>query len=674
MTDPFADIPTGKPKGPSLQDPFADIPHVQKRLDKTVGKTITAGHANPLGSVMDALRAPQRGLQALETGANPVKAFMDPKQGERLTKGVKRGIGLQGAEDTGVLSGQDPLHKGLRGAADFGLDMVNDPVSWLPVGRIAELGVRGAKLIPGLAEGVERGAQAVVQSPVGRTIADTFHPDAYMRGLNPEGKAAFEKATNRSMEAVKARKEIEDAIVKQHAAEIRAGHMPPEVARLFEDKGAKPLPRLSSNAQPGSRWVDKMSRSKPGQSTMDAWKAYFTDPKSGELKFGPGTRPQEVISKLYQSRAPAFKTQTMDELRQGSSIFNSPESFRAGAPSPFTVKPDEIEPIQKRLEYSIEHKIKPESTNRLLGIARGLTHRGNQAFLANPIPHAGNLMDLAYNRYGLPTAAKGMLNAGRVATGTVGNGKLAQNIGELEQLGAKSQYGNIFDELGLTRVAGIPGTEKIAGAANKAIIPLEKISNAAQHRILNSTETGLRSAALDAERKSGKTGAAAAREIHNTFGTNAPNQISEGGAMIGAPFSKFHLQTAPGSVARTLATNPGRISNVLKAEQDLNPKHGPKYKSTVPGANSSRMLADPFHYFPSNLGPIGNMASPYGPLSEIQKGKVGAAVGDVAGRYIPQSELINALVEMARKKKGQAGESGLQDLLSSLGGGYWAKK
>lgn len=605
---------------------------------KTAGQAIIAGHKDPVGAVMSGLQAPQRALEAVETGANPGKAFMDPKQGPTLTKAVKKKIGLAGLEQ-GPLAGNDLPHKLMRGVADTAFDTINDPTTYIP-------GIDVSKI-----PGVKPLARKIASTEFGQGMSHLFNPDHYLRGLTPEAKAEYEVATNKSMEAVRQHKIADDAIVKKHAAEIRKGIMPPEVASLF--------------------------RPEKGQAQDTAWQAYMTDPETGKLKFGPGTRPQDVSAALFRSRAPEFKAGAMPTL-EAQGFFTSPSGIDAargmGQPDKFTVPLNEIPEVQKRLARNVETKMKPP--NEVIRGAQKLTHLGNKAFLANPIPHAFNLSDLAYNRYGAPTVAKGLGNAARVATSTVGSGRLAKNIQELEQLGAKSQYGNIFDEMGLTRIAGIPGTEPLAGAANKLLIPAQKASNFAQHKILNATETGLRAAALDAERAKGVTGAMAAKSIHSAFGTDAPNAISEGASGLGMPFARFHLQTAPGTVAKTLATNPARISNQIKTNQDMNQQvnpSGPKYHSTVPGVNAARMLADPLGYFAS-LGPISELQSPYGLKAQLlKKGGLANILGQSAAKFTPGSQEAQAITEMLKKKKGQGGASGLQDLTSALLGGYYAK-
>jgi hypothetical protein len=622
-----------------------------KTIDNKLGTGIVYGHNHPFDSVMGVLGAPQRALQAVETGANPGKAFMDPKQGPKLTKAVKTKIGLQGQEDTGILSGSDLGHKLARGVADTGLDIVNDPLTFAPIGKAAKL---AGKLVPGLEKGAKAVAEFAKETPIGQKL----NPEEYLRGLTPEARASFEVGTNKSMQVVHDQKTAEDAIVKKHVAEIRAGHMPDEVAKLFHSR-------------------DK------GVPTMDAWKEYFKDPRTGKLDFGKGTTPQEVIHALYSNRAPIFAGS--DNVSKGLSgalghmkdmgLLDDPGHVKPGL---FTsTDPEEIRLTQERLRKVIEAKSTPEGSNPILKAVRGLTHRGNQAFLAIPIPHGGNLTSLSYNRYGLPTTVKGIVHAGRVATNTVGKGKLAGNIDELKSLAADSQYGNIFDELGLTGGKTRVG-QAVAGAANKVIIPAEQFFNYAQNKFLNPLETGLRAAALDAERKAGRVGPLAARNIHAAFGTDAPNAVTEGARQLGTPFAKFHGQTAIGSGLRTLATNPGRVAVPLKADRDMNaqvnPGAKPKYHMTIPALSTARALADPTHYFASFLGPLGAAEQAFSPLEGIQKGKVSQAVLNEVLRYITLSDLGRIAAEAAMHKRGQAGENPRSDLLPLFMGGYFQRQ
>ena len=338
-------------------------------------------------------------------------------------------------------------------------------------------------------------------------------------------------------------------------------------------------------------------------------------------------------------------------------LFNVPtEGLGARlAPSGATVPGDTLQAVQDRLKANLQpHNQDPNAIQRLM---QTLTKRGNQAFLANPVPHAFNLTDLAYNKYGAPTAAQGLFNAARVATGNVGSGSLAGQIAELSAQGAKSQYGNIFDELGLTGLPNssatnllasaynatvAPASRAVASAANIPLIAAQRASNQAQRTVLNSVETGQRAAALQAENNAGLFGPQAAKNVNATFGTDAPNAVSKGAQAFAMPFAKFHLQTAPGSVLKTMATNPGRIVNTVSAEQDMNQAvnpTGPQYRSTVPGANAARMLADPLGYF-GNLGGVMGMEGPYSPLQQLRNGPKGVAnaVGNAVSKFTPGSQ------------------------------------
>jgi len=598
---------------------------------KPVGNALQYGQKHPFDAAMNVLGAPQRGLQSLETNdstnegqrlGTAWQAMTHPQQGPALAKKSKDQIGLSKLE-AGPLAGSDLPHKLMRGAADTALDVVNDPLSIVPVGKVAKIAGKG---IPGLARGAEAVGDALKSTKAGKAL----DPEASLAGLTPKGKATFEAIQNRAVSNVKGIADKEEAVIRQHADEIRKGNMPPQVAALF---------RKSSNVP--------------------------------VLK--PGTRPQDVVSALARDRSSLKFAQQNSELRNAGLI-----SGAKSAPKITLKNPGELFDAVKKALGKVANPHGSSKNDPLLNLARQATRLGNKAFLANPIPHTGNLANLAYNKYGLPTTLAGLGNAARIATGTVGKGKLASDIGELGQLGAKSEYRNIFDELGLTRIAGIPGTGALAGLANKAIIPAEKLSNLAQHKILNSTETGLRAAALNAEKKGGAQGVEAARNIHDTFGTGPQSALIKSIAEKGTPFAQFHLATAPGSGVKTLATNPGRVTNVLKANRDfnndVNPGSSAKYRSSVPSMSTARALTAPLSYF-SNLGPLSELNSPYGAVQQLQKGPKGVTnfLGETAGRFVPGSQELAALKDLIEKKKGPAGESAISDLISSLVGGYMQK-
>jgi hypothetical protein len=650
--------PWGVAASPAVAVKHADtnIGKMVGKVIKPVGNAIVYGTKHPFDAAMNVLGAPQRGLQSLETNDSTNEgqrlgtawgAMTHPQQGPALTNKVKAQTGLSKLE-AGPLAGSDLPHKLARGVADTGLDVVNDPLSFLPVGKIAKV---AGKVIPGLAHGAEAVGDALKGTKVGKAL----DPEASLEGLTPKGKATFEAIQNRAVSNVKGMADKEEAVIRQYADEIRKGNMPPQVAALF--RKASNVPAIK-----------------------------------------PGTRPQDVVSALARDRSSVKFAQQNSELRNAGLIRGTPLSKKAMAaitdPNELAqrmaqrnIKPNagsglfapgaDVDAVRKALGV-VANPHGSSKNDPLLNLARQATRLGNKAFLANPIPHTGNLANLAYNKYGLPTTLAGLGNAARIATGTVGKGKLASDIGELGNLGAKSEYRNIFDELGLTKILGIPGTQPLASLANKAIIPAEKLSNLAQHKILNSTETGLRAAALNAEKKGGAQGVEAARNIHNTFGTGPQSALIKSISEKGTPFAGFHLATAPASGIKTLATNPGRVANVLKANRDfnndVNPGSSAKYRSSVPSMSTARALAAPLSYF-SNLGPLSELNSPYGAVQQLQKGPKGVAnfLGETAGRFVPGSQELGALKDLIEKKKGPAGEAAISDLIASLVGGYMQK-
>jgi hypothetical protein len=638
MAGEFVDAPAPAPAPQFVDAPAPTASSVVKGVDNSIGKwamknivkplggAIQYGHQHPFDAALNVLTAPQRGLQALETGADVGHSIMTPKEGPKLTKAVKRKIGLQGLED-GPLAGNDLGHKLMRGTLDTGLDIVNDPVTWIPGGFLAK------------ATKLDKPLEAAGKAFKGTKLGQKLDPEAKMAGLTDKGKATFEAITNRAVSNVKAIGDKEEAVIRQHADQIRQGIMPPEVAALF--RNPKKIPKVEK-----------------------------------------GTRPQEVVSALASDRARVMYAQKLRELQSAGLINGRHETgllnVKLKNPGEFFTDPNKIAGVKKTLTSVADPRRKKGDPNLLLRLAKSATRLGNKAFLANPVPHTLNITDLAYNKYGLPTTLAGLGNAARVATGTVGKGKLAQDIGELENLGVKFEHRNIFDEMGLTGNKYVPGSMTAAKVANRVLIPMQRASNYAQHKILNSTETGLRAAALNAEKKGGKQGVEAARNIHQTFGTGPQSELIKSISDLGTPFAKFHLETAPLSGLRTLATNPGRVSNVIKINRDYNNQvnpHGPEYRNSIPSMSTAKALADPLSYF-SNLGPLSQLDNPYGVVEQLKRGPAGVltVAGDTAGRFIPGSQQVSALKELIEKKRGKLGEKAMNDLIASLVGGYYAKK
>jgi hypothetical protein len=595
------------------------------KLEKTVGGAIVYGHQHPYEAFMGAIGTPQRALQAVETGADVGHAITHPSDAKRLSKAVKQKIGLQQYEDM-QLAGSSLPRKLERGGLDFLADL-NDPLTVAPIGK-------GAKLLGKAVPALAHGATAVADAARGTGLGRLLDPEAPLHGLTDYGKSLYESVQNNATQAMHKIKIADDAVVKRYAEEIRSGKIPDAVRALFQD--AENIPNAVK-----------------------------------------GLKPQDITTALIRDRAPKLKAAIKEGLSRVN-LIHGPNNTIGMLEHPLEKvfnNPAEADTVKKALATAASeiHDTPP----KILRVLQKATHLGNKAFLALPFPHGLNLANLTYSRYGVPTLAKGLVNAARVSTGTVGQGRLAKKIAELTETGAHSQYTNIFDEMGITRLAHIPGTEGLANAANKVIVPLERGSNFLQNKFLNPLETGLRSAALDAEKKAGNVGVEAARQIHKDFGTDAPNAVTRAASDIGTPFSKFHAQTMIGSGVRTLATNPGRIANVQKAQQDynaqVNPGASPKFHLSTPGLNIARATMDPMGYLFSLLGPLGAAGEGYSAIPQAEKGHVRAALSQVAGRYIPLSEAGEVFANMMRKKRGQAGEKATSDLLPLLTGGSYQK-
>ena len=608
--DPLAAIGTGRPPavgkkpGPSAVDKFEAV----------------AG-------------APQRALMALETGGDIGHAFMHPEDAAGLRTKVKTNIGLQGAEDTGVLSGSDPFHKFARGVADTALDVVNDPLTFVPVGKAARL---VGKAIPAVGEGAAKIGEAIEHTPVGKWLS----PEYKSRYLTDPGRATVSLAEHQGEDAARVVREKALQTVRQHAPAIRAGQMPTEVQAIFRDRSLIP-------------------------------------------QAAKGLKPQDVLEAAYKD-ADALKHEVYQKALKESGLLGSPEYIRGmggQGPASFFKDLSKVDEAQAALTAPIK-----KATNPILDVARKLTHAGNKAFLGVPLPHILNLTALSFLKYGVPTTLQGLVNGIKVATGHEGP-QLAKDIEELRSLHGDSKYGNVFDELGLTKLFG---SEKLAGAFNTVTKPLQRASNALQNTTLNPAETGLRAAALNAEKRAGNTGAGAIRDIHSTFGTDAANQLTRTASDMAQPFAKFHLQTALGGGAKAMALHPGRVQAMAHQDQDMNAQGGPAaFHLNVPGMSTMRAVTDPIGYGMSAFGPIGQAAGPYSPLTLLREAyqgfqtgnrktglkKASQAVSEIAGRFVPESEALLALTRMAAGKKGQAGEDPLADLASSIvTGGYFTKQ
>lgn len=669
---------------------------LQKWLDDKIGKPVKYAHDHPMDAFLNIAGTGQRAVlgtandllqgypitAALEGGARGV---MQPKRGAALMNEFKQRTGIQGLE-SGPLAGSDLPHKLARGALDFGVDVGTDPAAMAPVDRIATGGLKLARAVaPGAMRGIESTAGNALKKISSHDLVQAFNPDAGLQGLTQHGRAVFESVEHLASDL---RKEIVDrgaSLVKKHAKEIREGRLPAEVRALFKNeknvpevtRGTNPREIISAISRDATQEVQQFRNRELRNAGLlsDANKQKTL--AAAAAKGAP--KPKGSRTKLTPELLNDFEMRLRKITPQLKKLQDEAKKPKPGNPKIFE-DPGTAHEVQARLGKIVNprHGNDAEWETKWKKLARGAMNMGNKAFLTIPTPHMFNLGNLAYNKYGVGTLAKGVGNAARVATGTVGkDSKLAGKIAELRKTGGHSEYGNLYDELGLTGGKTKVG-QAIAGGLNKGIVPLERLANWAQNKTLNPLETGLRAAALDAEAKAGRTGVDAARSIHQTFGTNRASPVERmTGDFLGAPFAKFHLGATVGSGFDTLAKRPGRIVNVNKAQRDfnnqVNPGSSAKLTMGVPGVNFARSLVDPEGYYATVLGPIYQAGGDFSMISQTKKGKMAEALSGLLGRYVPVSQLVPAIHELLSGQKGRAGESGLQDLGTMFTGGYYQK-
>jgi hypothetical protein len=576
-----------------------------------------------LNAVGNVLSAPHRALEAGVTGGDVGHALMHPEDQAKLEPKFDEKIGLTGL-DKGILAGDDWGHKALRGVAHFGADVLTDPTTYIPGGAVGKL----AKLVPGV--------EALGDAAKGSKL---FNASADIEPLvNDQGKFVTHAAYGIANHEKQKSRQAALAVVRQHADEIKNGVIHPDVQALF------------------ARDPTLIPAARKGMNPHEVTKAL-----------------EDIHSKVHGE---TFHRELEDAFNPHPGLFGATSKLN---PTGATLTKAGVN-VDDALAAAKQYGKYTSGDNAILKGAHKLSQLGSKAFLATAFPHAFNETDLMYQKYGLPVVVKGLANAARIGAGGVKPGSdLAKNIKSLEAVGAHAPFEPVFDELGITRVAGIPHTEVAAQLLNKlALIPAQRFSNFLQEKALNSVEGGLSAAALDAERAAGHGDLEAGSNIAAAVGKDAPTGLTHAASEIGQPFAHFHTQTVPGQMLKTLANNPSRLTVPGKLTKAYSQQFAPptaQFKSGVPGQKAEDILANPFKYIAGSAGPLGKLADPYGPIQKVQKGKVGEAIGDEAQYFIPLAPEMMAAVEALQKKKGRAGENPLWDLIpDAVTGGYWVKK
>ncbi len=649
--------------GPAVVAPIAAAKPKRSLIDAAEGGALSAaagGVKNVLHAgegVLNTLRAPQRGLAGvgqyvedhpeLENGGvllhpggalrEGAKWALDPKRNDAADKYDRRRLSTA---DGGFVPTDAQINAHLKGApataarwaAQTGSSVLMDPTTIVPAGAI----LKGAKMIPGATRAVE----ALSKSKLGQGASSLFNAEHHLGGLTEHGQNVVEGVRNVAKQAAERAKRGDDLVISAARKDLKAGNIPQPVADLVRKYG---LPELKGPQTP-SKLMHELEEARHAETTQ---KISENLRKLDLLEGGP-----QAQTHLFAEHAPEHAAADLfkDPAKAAEARAGVAEHIKPGA------APDN--PIAKVIA---------KTNNQLKGM-----------FLAVPLPHVGNLLNLSYNKYGMATTLRGLQYAAQESTG-LRRAHFTRLVDELQKAGADNQYGKIFSEV-----------NDVGGGSVRQV---QRFANAAQDKILNPVERGLRASMMEREIAGGKQGVDAARNVHKALGTDAETGLTKTlDKMPLSQFPRFHTQTAIGSGLRTAVDKPGRLTGFEHAFGGPDQKKDGQahYHLSTPTASSEKMLDNPLSYFlgSSTLGGLAGVDTPFSTAgllkkaySEQAKGKRGTserdykkAVQAIGGKVLPVSGTGSALAEIARKKRGEMHESGLQDLFSSLAGGYWSKQ
>ncbi len=642
--DPYAAVAHDDPYA-SVAQPAAAPPAPPLNLGKMAikaGGAAIGGALNLGKGALEALGAPERAVAGSRSyidahpgdygGAigNAGKWFMDPKKQEETSKVVRAALS---PEQGGFIPTDATINAHLtglpatlaRGAAQAGAEVLADPTSAIPAGAIG----KAARLVPGAVRAGEA---------LGKFTSPLLSAEHHLGGLTEHGQNVVEQIRNVVKRSAAGAKRLEDHAIATARNEIKAGQIPQAVRDAFAKYGAAVPTTLTP-----SKLIEELDKARAAHTS--------------------------ALTHAGLRDAGLLKDPNMTGGATGAllrSIRGTDKYFKDSA------NPDAVEKALEGVAKHIAPEVRPD--NFLAKAIDKTNHQLKSMFLSVPIPHVANLTNLAYNKYGLATTLRGLMYAAREATGHRGE-QLNHLVGELQKIGADNQYEKLFSEVNPVGIGPV------------SVRNLQRFANKAQDTILNPVERGLRAAGLEKEMKSGKVGADAARGLHKAFGSDAENGLTKFlNHMPLSQFPRFHTQTALGSTLRTLADKPGRVTgfeHVFGGGPDRDKQHG--YRLSTPTMAGLNFLDSPLAYAlsPSTLGQVAGVASPYSVTGSMLRGlqlqrhgKSGRkqyerAAQALANTFIPAP--LGAANEMLMGTKGEAGETGAQDLFSALGGGYYAK-
>jgi hypothetical protein len=263
-----------------------------------------------------------------------------------------------------------------------------------------------------------------------------------------------------------------------------------------------------------------------------------------------------------------------------------------------------------------------------------------QGVVANPLPHAKNLSELAFLSGGPKAFGAGMAYSAH----GLNDAQLMrlQNMGGLPSEYAAGMKGPIAAVGGL--VSKVPKVGKRTAELGEGYL-----KNA--NKVLDRVEMGMRQALLDHYDEMMGPSKSIADEykkadlIRRDLGDyRNVSMFIKGLQAIGGPFVAFRMGAVPGAVGRAMLKNPGRVESLVRPQVDENedPDLGGKLpfvsEFTGPVHDMAEMTMNPLNYFssPSTLGPVlGNVATELLKLSRGQGVSLDSAVMGTVEQQVP---------------------------------------
>lgn len=596
---------------------------------------------HPLEAFGDVLEAPQHFLGGFEhIGAtNPHgllpgihDAVMDyvlnptDKHNEESTAGPRETISRFAQQYLGRKGNAIPTHEDIdnfvhahvhgalapyaAGVAKFGEDfaqqIISDP---LQSGEIYKLG-RGAAAAT--ASGLAKAAQATANglgigkhvaphfqalSQVADHLADVFvaRRDLDRAGFTKDGKLARQAIENSEMILTNKRRDLDDKAINS-ASDATARAM--QYIR-FHGNAAKSAVASGLAGQPAAKSTGRLVIGDVHQLL-------------GDLAHGTPEERGEILAGLRR------------QVEKGGINEKTKDLVKTGGKKYFAGNPQNLGNLSTE-DTSGYHQAFDKFEKTTAGQALGrVSSLGKKSIMWNPAPHGlKNVGTLAYLAGGLPAVMHGM--AGMI------KGVPAATLSRLEKMGAAPLYTHTPH----AAAGGIKGALNTADTAISQV--MERMEQGWRAGLLNVMDKKLGASAPGSPEEMLK-GAMISKHIGDYRNQSAFVHLFK---TLGGPFVAFRLGIVPGQVGKAVVNHPGRVTNVIRTQQDLNSsrsKKGQRANTIVNGGpveDFAKMVLTPKKFIasPSTSGIVGTMLGG----GNNHDGIVGHIL-DLAESYLPGTQ------------------------------------